>query len=108
MFDELLTLHNEYRKKFKLGPLALDDSLSAYADGHSKFMDRKNKLNHDGFYDRMSSIKTAIAENVGYSPSATACFNMWIGSKGHDENIRGAYTKVGFGKSGNYWTVIFS
>ncbi len=107
-YEELLQLHNQYRKKFGLVELVLDDSLSAHAYDHSQFMDRKRKLSHDGFYDRMKSIKTAIAENVGYSPSATACFNMWTNSTGHDQNIRGPYTRVGFGKSGNYWTVIFN
>jgi uncharacterized protein YkwD len=106
--SELLELHNAYRAKFQLEDLELDEVLCEHAQAHSNYMERRNKLNHDGFHDRMKSLNTAIAENVGYSPSAIACFNMWVGSKGHDANIRGKYTKVGFGRKGNYWTTIFS
>ena len=108
MESELLELHNSYRARFQLEELELDDVLCEYAQAHSNYMERKNRLSHDGFHDRMQSLNTAIAENVGFSPSAIACFNMWIASTNHNTNILGKYKRIGVGKKGNYFTVIFT
>jgi uncharacterized protein YkwD len=107
-FEKGLLEHiNSYRKKYGLPPLAFDRKLHELAGKHSRHMERKNSLSHDGFQERFrSSGKTYCIENVGWNyPSAEGQFKGWKKSEGHNRNMLDKKIRsAGIAKSGAFVT----
>lgn len=115
--DGLLGLHNQHRAKIGVGNLTISPKLEAAAQSHSQWMHDHDVMSHyeDGLGagDRVTREGyrwSYVGENIanGY-PNDEAVFQGWLNSPGHRANIENAvYTDVGFGRVGNYWTVIFA
>jgi len=117
---EILKLVNEHRTTIKKSTLELNDIVSQEAKTHTSNMANGSvAFGHDGFSERISRIKAALAgngaggENVasGYT-SAKAVMDGWLNSAGHKANIEGDYNLIGIAavqdKSGGYYyTQIF-
>lgn len=116
---EVHDLINDYRNSQELEPLELNNIISEVARQHSqKMADGKTDFGHDGFSERVATIREQIggngaAENVafGYS-SAESVVEGWINSSGHKRNIEGNYTHTGIGiayseEGRPYYTQIF-
>ena len=120
MQGEVLQYINEYRAKKGLSPLVMNDTISAAAMSHCKYLGNKaHRLNHDGFEDRMHNLMQVVkpcysaAENVARGQKdAREVVNGWLSSPGHRENIEGDYNLSGIAiykdKDGMlYFTQIF-
>ena len=116
----ILELVNKHRTGMGLGPLKMNDDISAAAEKHSHNMAAKKiPFGHDGFDGRMAGLRSKIkrtsgwAENVAYgAETAEQAVEMWLGSPGHKQNIEGKYNLTGIGiakgKDGQlYYTQIF-
>jgi hypothetical protein len=78
---------NTFRAEHKLPPLKQTAALNGAASSHSNDMARRNSLDHDGFYQRMSGYSRA-AENVAYGCADADCiYRMWVNSSGHRQNM---------------------
>ena len=120
MADDILMYVNEHRKDMRLGPLKMNDIVSATAEQHSRNMaSERIPFGHEGFDARMDKLTKQIkpvnawAENVAYSSeNAKEVVEMWLHSAGHKKNIEGKYNTTGIGiargKDGTlYFTQIF-
>lgn len=119
--SQIHSLINDYRKANGLRELTANSKISDVARGHSSDMaSGKVAFGHDGFSDRVASIKSQVggssfAENVAWNNnanSAQTAFNGWINSAGHKKNILGDYSSTGIGVTRNsngsyYFTQIF-
>jgi len=114
--QQLLDLHNEYRKRTNLPPLVLNEKLTNAAQKHSKWMADHSKMDHS---ENGVSVGRRV-ENEGYSwqmigeniaagyTSPHGAFAAWINSPGHKANILNPnYKDVGFGMVQGYWTADF-
>jgi len=120
---ETFSLINQYRKASNLPPLIWDGAITRIARGHSQDMATGEvDFGHDGFGDRVSRLKAAMAgfrgagENVAMTENldqvARNAVAMWLHSPHHLENIRGDYNYSGLGVCQNkngaiYLTQIF-
>jgi hypothetical protein len=78
---------NSFRAEHHLPPLKQSPALKAAAHSHAADMARRNSLDHDGFYQRMSGYSRA-AENVAYGCADADCtYRMWVNSSGHRQNM---------------------
>ncbi|MBR9979309.1 MAG: CAP domain-containing protein [Bacteroidetes bacterium] len=115
-------LINQYRVEEGLTPLTRSDIITMQARAHSNdIADGSVPFSHDGFEQRVETIKAEIAiagaaENVamnsGYSDPASISVEKWIESDTHRTNIEGNYDLTGIGvaqaASGAYYlTQIF-
>jgi len=103
----MLDLHNKQRTK----TLIINEKLEKAAQSHAETMSRIRRLTHRGLTNRVKSFSysyRSIGENVAMGQrTVEQVMSAWLRSRGHARNIRGNFTEVGFGRSGNYWCVIF-
>ncbi len=103
IFAGLLTRHNAERAKYNLAPLAADNTLTEFAQKHAEWM-AVNGMHHSG---------GPYAENIARGQaSVVEVMHDWIASPGHEANICGDSTKVGFGWAADadvlYWSAEFA
>lgn len=99
----LRNLINDYRKDEGLGVLAFDPRLHDLAREHSRNMDRRQVLSHDGFDSRGTRADYRLCvENVAYNyQTPEALLKGWQESPGHNGNMlqpeihQAAVSKVG-------------
>ncbi len=122
MIFALLEEHNNYRAKFFRPPLTLNQQLSNAAMAHAEWMAKTGNFSHTGEggsspFDRMRShgyLYRSAGENIAYGhANVSAVMAGWIGSPGHEANIRGGYINVGFAvvpdRNGRlYWVANFA
>lgn len=115
---EILDELNLYRKALGLTELKPMTELSMESEDHNEYMIEVGVVSHDNFSQRASELMNkvgarSVAENVGYGyRTSGAVVNAWLKSKGHRENIEGAYTHFGISvredaEGKNYFTNIF-
>ena len=107
---------NQFRMRSGLRPLLIDLLLVLVSRGHS------SDMQHFGFFSHNSPVSgkstfssrarqlgaSASAENIYMgSYSGNAANNAWINSSGHRANMLGAYTRVGVGRIGGFFTQMF-
>lgn len=101
----LVELHNKERAKAKLGPLKVNDKLTAAAEVQAKDMADHEKISHEGT-DGSDPAKRILAqgykferigENVAQGQiNATAAMKAWMLSPHHKEEIlRPEFTEIG-------------
>lgn len=97
---------NRYRAAKGLPPLRWSDEIAAVALEHAAQMAAGvAPFNHDGFNERSARLprtgRGASAENLamnrGVHAVADTAVDGWIKSKGHRENLEGAFILVGIG-----------
>lgn len=115
---EILELINNYRLEANLTPLNNLSIIKSVASTHTDYMVAVNKVNHDNFFQRKSSLvqyasATKVTENVAYAYStAESVVNAWLSSPGHKANIEGDFTDFDISAERNsegkwYFTNIF-
>ncbi|CAN5820993.1 hypothetical protein BH23ACT12_BH23ACT12_02220 [soil metagenome] len=116
------TLINNYRSSSGLPALMVSERLTNAAEWHSTDMAAKNYFSHTDStgrdpFQRMSafgySYSTYRGENIAAgNATASATFDQWKNSPGHNANmLNGNYKVIGIGKASNtastyrhYWT----
>ncbi len=79
---------NSFRAQHKLPRLKYSALLAGAAYSHAHDLARRNHLDHNGFYERMSMISSMAAENVLVGCRDKACaFRVWAKSPGHRRNM---------------------
>jgi uncharacterized protein YkwD len=119
------TLINDYRATKGLPALMVSESLTNASEWHSTDMANKNYFSHTDSlgrdpFQRMTALgygySTYRGENIAAGNStATATFDQWKNSSGHNANMLNAnYKVIGIGKAynaaatyRNYWTTDF-
>ena len=115
---EILDELNIYRKALGLRQLKPLTELSMESETHNEYMIEEGVVSHDNFSLRASQLMNrvgarAVAENVGFGYiTSEAVVNAWLKSKGHRENVEGAFTHFGISvrqdeNGKNYFTNIF-
>lgn len=103
----MLDLHNKQRST----DLIISEKLEAAAQSHAETMAKIGRLTHRRLESRVKSFSYSyknIGENVAWGQKTVEqVMSTWLRSRGHARNIKGNFTEVGFGRSGNYWCVIF-
>jgi uncharacterized protein YkwD len=114
---EVFEILNELRVQSGLPQFTHDPKLTACSRDHSQDMQRFGFFDHESPvpgkktpWDRAEKFDVeANAENIaqnGRGPSAV--IGSWMNSDGHRKNIMNpAYTRIGIGKVGEYWTQMF-
>lgn len=125
--EKLLRLINQYRAQHRSGPLALSPALTSAARWMSGDMSAKDYFPGDhvdslgrSAFARMAafhySFRSARAENLAAGHErASATFQQWKNSSGHNENmLNPAFKVIGIGRAytarsvyGWYWTADF-
>jgi len=118
----VVALVNRHRRTRGLPPLTADARIGHQARLHSAAMAAgRTPLGHGGFADRVAALRRVMAcrrtaENVafnqGHRDPAAVAVRGWLTSRGHRENIEGAYELTGVGVASNaagevYFTQIF-
>ena len=114
----LVELHNTARQKaswaWKLPPLEVNDTLTAYAQEHANWMASNDRLQHSSMKKIMQLGFSAAGENIAWGQSTPEkVMQSWLWSPGHRRNIMSrTYTKLGCGaakdnKNRLYWCVCF-
>lgn len=101
---DLIKEVNKYRKSTGAQDLVPDKNLMVTARNHSRLMNKNKELKHgDGRKDGW------VAENIASGQRTVAeVVQSWYNSAGHRLNmLNKKYTKIGVGKSGQYWTQQF-
>lgn len=116
-FVSFVKLMNAHRVSVGLSALVWDRRAAAVAQAHSRDMLDQHYFSHtsrDGrsTWDRLAAggvVYSQAGENIAWGErTGSAVLTAWLGSPGHRANIqRGAYTRHGVGKVGNYWTHVF-
>lgn len=94
-------IQTEHRSRNGLRPQVLNAELCRAAQEWSEYMARHHYFEHSHY---------PVAENIAVGQeSASAAMSAWIGSRGHNANLLGGGSQVGFGvaKSSDgtrYWT----
>ncbi|WP_420320712.1 CAP domain-containing protein [Flagellimonas sp.] len=116
--QQVLDLVNEHRSSIGASTLVSSSSSYKYAQEHNTYMISKNKLSHDNFDARASSIASEIdaievAENVArFYSSAELVVDSWLKSSSHKSTLEKPFThttlSVQLDKEGRpYFTQIF-
>jgi uncharacterized protein YkwD len=113
--DRLIELHNQRRTSGLLGqrPLAKNDSLMAYAQGHAEWMAKSNRMRHSSMSKVLKLGFSAAGENIAWGQETEeGVVSSWMWSPGHRSNIMGtSYDSIGAGaavRDGRiYWCVVF-
>lgn len=113
--DNLVLLHNQYRKNIGLDILYSDARLIRFSHNHSNWMSQNRKLIHSDIKQILKIGYNQVAENIAFGEeSEEQVFNKWIKSFRHRKNIINAsYNKIGCSASKDnnnqlYWVVIFA
>ena len=106
VFGRLLSLHNGERARRGLPPLALDPSLCAGAQQAAEAQAARRSVGH------FAPLAGASAENAAQGQATEdGVHSSWMQSPGHQANIVGPYSRVGFGQvngpNGPYWAARF-
>ena len=118
---QLLDEHNDLRQKNGLNSLRENGTLNRTAQKHADYMAERSNLSHYGErWSRPSTPVTAegydyisVAENIATGQrSVDEVMKAWMNSSGHQRNIMGNHTEIGFGiaygRDGRiYWCVVF-
>lgn len=111
---QFLCLINKHRAENGKGALGMDASLSSVALSYSTWLSQGNPFGHVGangskFHERCAQVGTSCyGENIAMGfISAAHLFELWKASPGHNANMLGNYTVMGFGVVGNYATNLF-
>lgn len=79
---------NGFRAQHKLPRLKHSALLAGAAYEHARDLARRNRLDHNGFEERMGMISSMAAENVLVGCRDRACaFRVWAKSPGHRRNM---------------------
>lgn len=79
---------NSFRAQHHLPALSASATLSGAAYSHAHDLARRQHLDHNGFRERMSFVRSAAAENVAFGCETEDCvFQMWAKSAGHRANM---------------------
>ncbi|MEX0753904.1 MAG: CAP domain-containing protein [Actinomycetota bacterium] len=113
--DQMLSLLNKARTNREVRRLDVKSIVARRAAGHSRAMDRKNRLYHsDPLARQVRGLRwRVVGENVGVGPSIDGLYRAFMRSKPHKRNILDrSFKKVGIGfdvdRRGNHWvTLIF-
>lgn len=93
---QLLDLINQDRAQHGAGPVALDASLNAIAQGQANAMAAARRIFQNAAFPGNVPSANAAGENVGYGPDADAVHNAFVASPEHQAIIVGsAYRLVG-------------
>src|SRR5690348_136457 len=72
---------NSFRRQHGLPPLAPSGTLAGAASSHARSLAARQRLDHDGFRQRVSLTSGAAAENVAFGcPSEDCVIRMWARS----------------------------
>jgi len=111
LFDEV----NDYRRSHGLRPLVRHPGLDRMAHDHARFLLHRRgtfslhgkMVSHHGFDGRaavarerlgMDGISENIAATTGGTKNAPKVFrSLWVGSRGHDQNMRANWKFTGVG-----------
>lgn len=122
---EIFASVNSERGKKNMKALVWDDAMAQSARGHSLDMAENNFFSHinlkgEAPWDRAVHYHTSVTgENIGkwgefmdqLSGIVDGTVSMWMASKGHRDNILGAYSHTGVGvvcsTNGYYLTQVF-
>lgn len=118
---QLLDEHNDLRRENGLNSLRENGTLNRAAQKHADYMAERSNLSHYGEeWSRPSNRVTAegydyigVAENIATGQrSVDEVMKAWMDSSGHQRNIMGNHTEIGFGiaygRDGRiYWCVVF-
>lgn len=116
--DEVVSLTNDERQQAGCGPLKIDASITAAAQGHASDMAKRDYFDHttpEGvtFDQRIRNAGYASpgAENIAKGArTAGQVVQMWMDSPGHRRNILNCDLNtigVGFDRKGFYWVQDF-
>lgn len=113
--EKFLCLLNDYRAKNNLSKVSLNTSLTSVAIKHSEWMNSTGIFSHTGvndskFYDRCNVANiTCRAENLAEGIlQAEKLLSSWQANSGHNKNLLGPYSQIGFGVDGSYVTLLFN
>jgi len=107
---------NLTRNLLGLGPLAIDTKLCAAARDHCQDMRNLDFFAHESPvagktlpWDRAKLFgTTAAAENIYHGThDGRVAIEAWFHSPGHHKNMLGKFARVGVGRSGAHFTVMF-
>lgn len=115
---EILELINNHRISLDLEPLNNSGIIKSVASAHTDYMVSINKVSHDNFFQRKSSLvqnaaAIKVTENLAYAYSSSeSVVNAWLNSPGHKANIEGDFTDFDISAEKNsegkwYFTNIF-
>jgi uncharacterized protein YkwD len=98
----VISLHNAERVRHGLPPLVEDPTLTEAAQAQADAQASSGRMFH-------ARTLAGSAENVAAGQTSESEVNSsWMNSSGHRQNIlNGSFTRVGVGRSGNYWAVQF-
>ena len=79
---------NSFRRQHGLPPLAPSGMLAGAASQHAHNLAARQRLDHDGFRQRVSLTSGAAAENVAFGCATEDCvIRMWARSGRHRANM---------------------
>lgn len=103
---------NSFRREHGLPPLSMSGTLASAAGGHAHNLASRQRLDHDGFRQRVSITSGTAAENVAFGCATEDCvIRMWARSARHRANmLRRDVTSYGLasadGSNGmRYWVL---
>jgi hypothetical protein len=107
--DQFLAKINDLRTSKGLRPLALDASISAFAQSWTNQMAESNHLSHNPNLASIPGNWTKAGENVGVGGDVDTLFQAFVNSPHHYANlVDPAYNLVGIGvavaSNGTLWT----
>jgi uncharacterized protein YkwD len=99
---------NNVRASIGVAPLRYDPSLQVYAQRQAQAMAAAGQLSHSNVASLLGPW-SAVAENIGFGPSAEAINQALVVSPGHYQNLSNpAYSAIGVGvafdAAGQMWT----
>lgn len=98
---------NGVRAEARLGGLAVDPGLQAFAEIHAGRMASTGRMYHSDVRERANY--GALGENVAAMPAAGMDIGAWRNSDGHYRNMVGSYTRMGYadivGANGQHYSV---
>ena len=79
---------NSFRAQHGRPPLSVSGQLAGIATSHARDLARRQRLDHNGFRERMAFVRSAAAENVLVGCADADCaFRKWAASSGHRANM---------------------
>ncbi len=104
---------NAYRRAHKLPPLQHSSALAWTAQAHADALARRNRLDHNGWRQRLGALSATAAENVLVGCKTEDCaIRHWARSAGHRRNmLRKGVSRYGLAsarsdKGRMYWVLV--
>ena len=114
MAQKFLCLLNDYRAQHGLGKVGMNTTLSQVALAHSTWMNQTGTFSHTGLNSSrltercQAASTTCLAENLAHKISSPEeLLSSWSANAGHNQNLLGPYSLIGFGAAGSYITLLF-